>query len=622
MEILDVPSRPKTLSQLYGTYARERRGAASAGNCKSSTVVSELATMRSALRHAARAVGRERPDQIPIELCGDIPAMTSTHLRSIGAKKRLRWNVTNLLSRLAKWSRDVDLLPPAPEDDLSPAWRIVDQHARETFTNSSYIRRLARFCTRIAADPTDVTPEVSRSFYAYISSAASGIGGARGYYLTIERHWKKLVEAGVIPENATVHSEARTDTRAYRLRFAEWPPKLSKEEAERRTWTTKPHAVRRSARCKQNEVSASNTRVCLERLVGFVVSELGCDISDFGLSDLIREDIVVAHMNWLSARLGATTGSHKQVLMMLLSIGRNFLSRYKGESVDVSWLEEMLQNIDPETRKNKCARLVPRRELDKVLDHILARIKYLRAKKASATRIALAVRDFVLLAVLFNRAPRNRNVREATVQRDPDRSVTEEELTWVNLYRDPRTSNWMLLFREKEVKYGKIRLEYSFPPEHVGLLEDYLSVHRRRLLGDQESDVLFVSKTGRPLRTNSIHAICTKWCEKAINRKINPHLVRDIITDAVYPTNPTAARDLLGHTTVKTTERIYNSRQSGRAAEILDELRHTGTVTRVDEESPERMAVTLDLSADQPKPEELESVLSRVHAWTARHWKR
>lgn len=307
MESAQVPP-VRTLAHLVEDYVSHRTAMAQAETLKAATLAAEAANMKSACRRAAQALGLSGPDCVPLTACWDIPETTEAHLRQTGAKPRSRYNYKAVLKRLVKWGRGRGYIVDGPERGMSEAWRALDSYAKPPeFSNTRCLRRFAKFCTKRGIEPSRVTSELSKAFYAHLGSPASGVRYPHKYYLSFERVWTRLVRQGRIPDTSQIHSASKAGKRVYALPYEGWPEKLKSEEAERWRWATSAYAARRRSTCRQNPVSAGNTRATLERIAGFAVSELGIDLTNYGLRDIVCEDLLVKYLNWLERRLGAVT---------------------------------------------------------------------------------------------------------------------------------------------------------------------------------------------------------------------------------------------------------------------------------------------------------------------------
>jgi integrase len=96
-------------------------------------------------------------------------------------------------------------------------------------------------------------------------------------------------------------------------------------------------------------------------------------------------------------------------------------------------------------------------------------------------------------------------------------------------------------------------------------IERYLSHYRPQLVGRSATpvagDALWVSDGGRPLTAKGIGACVSAVMKRELNRDINPHLFRKIISTELAIRDPAhvgVAQPLLGHADYRTTQQAYN----------------------------------------------------------------
>jgi integrase/recombinase XerD len=108
---------------------------------------------------------------------------------------------------------------------------------------------------------------------------------------------------------------------------------------------------------------------------------------------------------------------------------------------------------------------------------------------------------------------------------------------------------------------GKGRKERIIPVGRfaIAATRNYLEVLRPRLLGDQTTSALFLSRTGRPLDRSNIWRLVRKYAEAAgIEGHVSPHTLRHCFAThlLVGGADLRIVQELLGHADVGTTQ-IY-----------------------------------------------------------------
>jgi len=129
-----------------------------------------------------------------------------------------------------------------------------------------------------------------------------------------------------------------------------------------------------------------------------------------------------------------------------------------------------------------------------------------------------------------------------------------------------REPGWWLTFEAKETK-NRRPLELPWPDYLVEPLEQYLAVHRPRLLARKgrwnrgPHDGLWVSAHGSMMRPHQIWELIRKRTEAKFGKALTPHLFRHAAATSIAIEDPEHVRmsaAILGHSNLATTERYYN----------------------------------------------------------------
>lgn len=98
------------------------------------------------------------------------------------------------------------------------------------------------------------------------------------------------------------------------------------------------------------------------------------------------------------------------------------------------------------------------------------------------------------------------------------------------------------------------------PASLTPYLDHYLEAVRPTLIGQKESERLWIKQDGRPMSGKNMHFSITGATRRAFGVPINPHLFRDIAASFVAVHDPKhigIAAPILGHSDPRTTERHY-----------------------------------------------------------------
>ena len=121
------------------------------------------------------------------------------------------------------------------------------------------------------------------------------------------------------------------------------------------------------------------------------------------------------------------------------------------------------------------------------------------------------------------------------------------------------TDSYFLSFSREETKTDR---PLSFPvPESLSVyIDHYMEQVRPELMISDETDRLWITRYGQPMKGKTIFDRITTVTERAFGASINPHLFRDCAVTWVATDDPEhigTAPHILGHTDQRTTEKHY-----------------------------------------------------------------
>jgi integrase len=185
----------------------------------------------------------------------------------------------------------------------------------------------------------------------------------------------------------------------------------------------------------------------------------------------------------------------------------------------------------------------------------------LEAEAANAPdwRQAERYRDGLMIALLAARPLRLRNFTDIEIGR----------------HLSHRGAGYQLRFERSEVKARREPLEFPLPIALVAYLERYIATIRPVLClrsnGGPPTSRLWVSNKGMPLPDYSIYLRIVTLTRARFGHPINPHLFRDCAATSIAENDPEHVRitkEILGHSTLRTSERYYNHARSQQAITI------------------------------------------------------
>jgi hypothetical protein len=90
---------------------------------------------------------------------------------------------------------------------------------------------------------------------------------------------------------------------------------------------------------------------------------------------------------------------------------------------------------------------------------------------------------------------------------------------------------WVIRHGPDDYKTGRdygVRPPMVIHPKFYPMLEDFVE-NQRQYLGDPTHGMLFSTRSGAPLRDKDVHRILTSTSYRLTGKRVNPHLVRDMI---------------------------------------------------------------------------------------------
>lgn len=135
-----------------------------------------------------------------------------------------------------------------------------------------------------------------------------------------------------------------------------------------------------------------------------------------------------------------------------------------------------------------------------------------------------------------------------------------------NLTRIAIGSNLVATSAAYELRFGASEMkarkpvEIPVPDSLAPHLKHYIAAVRPCLLQGHDSDRLWITQYGEPMREKNVYEAVTRTTKRAFGRSINPHLFRDCAVTSVAVEDPKhigIAPPILGHTDPRTTEQHY-----------------------------------------------------------------
>jgi integrase/recombinase XerD len=161
---------------------------------------------------------------------------------------------------------------------------------------------------------------------------------------------------------------------------------------------------------------------------------------------------------------------------------------------------------------------------------------------------AVLFRDGLLLAFLVQRPFRRSNLTGLTLGQSLE-----------------FTDVWQIRVEDAETKNGA-PISCDWPHGLVEALERYLKVHRETLFRGQkvrvDTQALWISEQGKAMGDDAVYFQIKARTKAEFGKAINPHTFRTIAATTIAECSPeesSAINDVLGHGSMRTSERFYNT---------------------------------------------------------------
>jgi len=360
--------------------------------------------------------------------------------------------------------------------------------------------------------------------------------------------------------------EAAVNKSTYRIKFSDFPEPLASEVMELLAWKQAKFAKGRPQWTRLRPISAKLLERNICRLFGFA-KNIGKFAEVNSLRALFSEEIMSGFVEWgLNER--ALSRSSLVRFSMIYSAMR-YHPKYKDQ--DYGWFTTLFDQVPEDDQslkqEKKAKKAVPYEELCM----IPAAIREARMKLSpDDPKTSRLFQDEFMITWLTTLPWRQRNVRECRVGDPATANVFFAPLPnfihvakpkWVvdALAKNSNQAFWQIYFREDETKMGQ-KVRGILPRKLIPLLEEYISVHRPRLVAKKDPGCLFVNEDGEEIDYQIVTYHVSEIVLKYAGRRMTPHLFRDAFAYAYLDAHPEdflSLSKILWHRSIKYTLEIY-----------------------------------------------------------------
>ncbi len=469
-------------------------------------------------------------------------------------------NYFNVLLRLAEeagWIR--------PKIDIPSDWQaVLDATDQVTATRHSVIKLIVSFAARIGKTPVNFSEDDLTKWRQERVKSGRSQQNAEG---DCSRFRTAIVRAGVSAEVPRVKPR---DER-YGVALPDMHPTLCREIEDLLEWKQSEFEIDRPSEARIRPISAKRLSDLFSQLTGYV-QNVADKPEITNLADLVTREHVAKFTTWAKNTRKVKGQSLSTGLGMVFAALRHHPT-YK--SLDLGWFESIIDQLpmDPQS-------VVDQRKVKKYIAYdkaeqipMLIRAERAKMKSPNARKIAISVRNELLMLWLVILPWRQKNIRDCRIidsnpnlfkaQVGPFCMATKS--AWVAEHEKvlPEALFWQVRFSAEETK-TKNEVHTFLPSDLVSLLEEYLSVHRPVLVGHSEDPgTLLVNRKGRVMTLHQMSHLVKKLAARHTGVPVTPHLYRDIVAYEWLKSHPEdylTVSKLLWHRNISTTLRIYGRR--------------------------------------------------------------
>lgn len=525
-----------------------------------------LSSFRTTADHVSRCL-QIAPEAVPVDALVDVTPALSGYLTARRYKRNSVRSYCKFAEMLLARAKQLGWTPKEPE--VPDAWQSI-----LAAVGKAGCKDIVRYAIRRRISPGDFT---DRDLDAWGETMFLR-GRSYGTAMFLKRTFRcRLRDAGLLQMLPRL-SPPRAPLQ-YGVCYSSLPIQLREQLAAMLAWKQAKHAEGRPHKCRHRPVTADELRVCIQQLYGFATkieptltkldgTRGGQSVMFNSLLELVTKDRLTAWVGWLINDRRVLSGSAENSVRMLYSAVR-YYPAFEGH--DFGWFPKLLRQIPRDPQSG-----VEERKLRKYLHYDLAadiprKIREQRREIANGDRkkMAILVRDELLIQWLMILPWRQRNIRECRL----GHNLFKRELpplgsiaipAWVKdrVRVAPHEEFWQFDFLESETK-NKERVRGVLPRQLIPLLEEYLSQHRAALLHRYDPGTLFLTGRGEPLDTATVTDLVGDLTLRYAQKRVTPHLFRDIFAYKWLQEHPTDYLTLskhLWHKDLNTTLRCYGAK--------------------------------------------------------------
>lgn len=513
--------------------------------------------VRSAIRSMGKVLGLPLA-QIPAAPA-ELGVLVEKAMPAMAGVKPARWARVTSLVRQGLKRAGIEVMPGRAGHDLAPEWaQLLD--ALPSHSHRYGLSRVLRHFTRLGVLPAAVSLADFEGYRKALKTTAMEADGEAAYG-RMSRHWNAAV--GLLGEWPKLRLSKEGDHRRYAMAWDEFPPAFVADVERFLTHAgdQDPFAENYARSVKPSTIE---TRRGMLQQVATGLVQSGFPIADLkGLQTLTEPENARRALRHLRARAEGGDAYRSNQAQLLCTIARHWLRR-EDDAVQLSKMASGLRAPKvgmTEKNRNRLRQFELERNVMALLmlpEKIRQQVKATDVGgRGPARRVMMALLvELLLMAPLRidNYASLEIGRHVVDLGKGKDRKVH-------------------IVIPGAETKTGK-PFEATLPASTVALLDSYLNDYRRRLTA-ADGPYLFPGWGGTRRSTDSLSYLLSQFIRRETGIVMHAHLFRHLAGFLYLRENPEGIetiRQLLGHTTVRTTLRNYAEIEARHAVRRYDEV--------------------------------------------------
>jgi len=505
VDIAPVNENPKTLDDLLNIWANQP--------------TPQLPMLRTTCSLLAAYIGAPT-DRISIDSVRDAREGFRTFLAGRKYKENSVRTYVNHVRILLKSARKYGWKPT----EVPEAWRGVFAIAstQKCVCITRHLARLRKSLNDVLVEDVDQwVDQRTKNGYSYRQAQLNGT-----------RLWRILRDCGYTGQLPKRFLREKN----YGIALEQFPPDFKREIQTLLAWKQAKSSLDRPKGARHRPVTSKLLEHFICGMYGYVVNELG-ESGVTSLPQLVQRQYAGSFADW-SINTREVKGKSLQGFFRILSAALHQHPSY--ESSDYGWLKPFIDGLPTESKSEVRKRKATMYLEYKVLALIPGLIRASRAKaeKKGPRHVSRVVQNELLFRWLITLPWRQRNIREMRIcgpkpnlykrKIDPFSEIDKPKWVQEEERNNPTAEFWQFHFDVEETKTG-IEVSALLPRQLIGPLEEYLRDYRKHLLHGSDPMTLFINQAGTPLTLKQMGEIISTLTLRYGNRRVTPHLFRDII---------------------------------------------------------------------------------------------